>query len=249
MNLIITDNYEEMSQEGAKMILRKILSSKQINLGLATGSTPLGLYKELVKYVRENNINLSGVVTFNLDEYIGILPTHQGSFHYYMEKNVFGPLNIPENQRFIPDGMAENILNECRNYEKKIQQYGGIDFQLLGVGENGHIGFNEPGTDFTKTTHVVELTETTRQANKKFFGQVEDVPGKAITMGISTILRAREILLIANGVHKAEAIYQLFHGEYSKDWPVTALQKHKNVCVIVDQEAASLLIKQNNLCY
>jgi glucosamine-6-phosphate deaminase len=241
LEIIVVENYEELSEKGAKLLLEKIRSNKRINLGLATGSTPLGLYRKFIDFIKNESIDLSRIYTFNLDEYVGLSPNDQNSFHYYMKKHFYEPLHLTDNQTFIPNGAVDDIQAECIRYEYLIEKYGGIDFQLLGVGKNGHIGFNEPGTDFTKLTHEVELDNCTRQANARFFDSINDVPKKAITMGIGTILKSKEILLIANGQEKAKAIYQLVHGELTEEWPITALQKHDHVTVIVDRKAASFI--------
>ena len=241
MKIIVEKNYEDVSRRGAEIFIEQIQSKNPVNLGLATGGTPVGLYKRLIEWAKEENVDLSHVTTFNLDEYIGLSKDDPNSYYYFMKENLFDALNLKEDQTFLPDGQATDIEEECRAYEQLISDKGGIDLQLLGVGVNGHIAFNEPGTDFSGKTQKVELEESTREANSRFFDSMDDVPTHAITMGISTILEAKEILLIANGKNKSEAIYQLVEGKQSEDWPITALQSHDNVTVIVDEEAAELL--------
>nr|WP_289037105.1 glucosamine-6-phosphate deaminase [uncultured Allobacillus sp.] len=243
MNVIVVKNYEEVCQKGVEFFIEQIQKKNNINLGLATGSTPLGLYDKLIEWAQEKNADLSHVTTFNLDEYIGLPKDDPNSYYYYMKEKLFDPLNLSPEQTFLPDGRATDIEKECQAYDQLIKDKGGIDLQLLGVGVNGHIAFNEPGTSFSSNTHEVRLAESTREANSRFFSSMDEVPTHAITMGIGSILEAKEIVLIANGKNKSEAIQQLVEGPQSEDWPITALQSHDHVTVIVDEEAASLLKK------
>ena len=243
MNVIVVKNYEEVCQKGVELFIEQIQEKNNINLGLATGSTPLGLYDKLIAWAQEQNADLSQVTTFNLDEYIGLPKEDPNSYYYYMKEKLFDPLKLSPEQTFLPDGRATDIEKECETYDQIIKDKGGIDLQLLGVGVNGHIAFNEPGTSFSSRTHEVRLAESTREANSRFFSSMDDVPTHAITMGIGSILEAKEIVLIANGTNKSEAIQQLVEGKQSEDWPITALQSHDHVTVIVDEEAASLLKK------
>lgn len=235
---MVVENYKELSQKSAQMFYQSIINKRAINLGLATGGTPVGFYQELVKFLKGHDMT-ECIRTFNLDEYIGLSKGNPNSFYTFMNDHFYKPLNLSDDQTFIPNGKADDLEDESSQYETLIQSYGGIDLQLLGVGENGHIGFNEPGSHFEQRTHVVNLKPSTVQANARFFNSIKDVPKKAITMGIGTILDAKEIIVIANGEHKAEAIYQLVHGEKSRNWPITALKGHSNVTVILDEAAAN----------
>ncbi|MBN3556553.1 glucosamine-6-phosphate deaminase [Fictibacillus nanhaiensis] len=223
----------------AEYVFSKIKNADRVVLGLATGRTPLGMYRHLSKYSKEYKLSLSHVHTVNLDEYVG-----SKAYHAYMHQNVFDPIGIPNHQTHIPDGYAVDLEKECMRYEAVIQQLGGIDLQVLGIGENGHIGFNEPGTDFSSRTHVVELTESTLSANAKYFTR-EKQPRKAITMGIGTILESKEILLLAAGLKKAHAVRELFKGSLNENIPATVLNHHPNVTVIADRGARSLLEEES----
>ncbi|PTY79418.1 glucosamine-6-phosphate deaminase [Heyndrickxia sporothermodurans] len=203
-------------------------------LGLATGGTPLKFYE----IFRTSKLDVSNVSTVNLDEYVGLNAKDENSYRYYMEKELFSHMNFKKT--FLPNGMAADLDEECLHYEAILQDHP-VDVQILGIGENGHIGFNEPGTSFNSLTHVVELTESTREANKRYFDKEEDVPTHAISMGIKSILSAKKIILLAFGANKAEAVKQMIEGEVSEDCPASVLQKHPNVIVLADQKAASLL--------
>ncbi|MGG4505562.1 glucosamine-6-phosphate deaminase [Heyndrickxia sporothermodurans] len=203
-------------------------------LGLATGGTPLKFYE----IFRASKLDVSNVSTVNLDEYVGLNAKDENSYCYYMEKELFSHMNFKET--FLPNGMAADLDEECLHYEAILQDHP-VNVQILGIGENGHIGFNEPGTSFDSLTHVVELTESTREANKRYFDKEEDVPTHAISMGIKSILSAKKIILLAFGANKAEAVKQMIEGEVSEDCPASVLQKHPNVIVLADQKAASLL--------
>jgi glucosamine-6-phosphate deaminase len=235
LNLLIVKNDQEMSQAAAELVLRQLAQRPDSVLGLATGGTPVGLYRQLC----EKKADLSKAVTFNLDEYYGLSRQHPQSFFQFMKSHVYDPL-APLSYD-IPDGEADDIEQECERFETAIRNAGGIDLQVLGVGRNGHIGFNEPETSFSSRTRLVALKRETVEDNARFFGDASLVPTQAITMGIGTILEAKTILLLASGAAKAEALYQLLHGDISPDVPVTALRLHSAVQVIVDEEAASLL--------
>jgi glucosamine-6-phosphate deaminase len=223
----------------AEHVLAKIKHSDRVVLGLATGSTPLGMYRYLSKYSKECEQSYKHVHTVNLDEYAG-----SRAYHMYMKENFFQYIDIPENQTHLPDGEAADLEEECKRYEQVIKGLGGIDLQVLGIGENGHIGFNEPGTSFDSRTHVVQLTKSTLKANAKYF-LTEEQPTEAITMGIGTILESKEILLLAIGERKANALKELFDGSLNKEFPATALNKHPNVTVIADIGARKLLDKES----
>jgi glucosamine-6-phosphate deaminase len=234
MQLVAANNYEHMSQLGADLIIAQLLQNPRTVLGLATGGTPLGVYQRL----REQAKSLfAQVTTFNLDEYIGISPRHPNSYSTYMRQELFDAVGIPEQRTFLPDGMADDAQSACRQYERLILEHGGIDLQLLGIGTNGHIGFNEPGTPFDSETRKVKLKEETRLANRRYFQHLEDVPTHAITMGIGTILRSKKIVLLASGASKREALRSLLSGESTLDIPATSLQSHDCVTIIADREA------------
>jgi glucosamine-6-phosphate deaminase len=240
-DVIVKKNYDEMSLEAAIFVANKIKENPNCVLGLATGSTPLGLYSELIKMYKRKEIDFSNVTTFNLDEYLGLSPEHPQSYHAYMKRNFFDHVNIKPENIHIPDGLTKNSIEHCNEYERKIKEVGGIDLQVLGIGSNGHIGFNEPGSELNSRTRVVELAEKTRRDNSRFFDKIEDVPKKAITMGIATILESKNILLLASGENKAEAIKNALEGPITKEVPASFLQYHPNVTVILDEPAASKL--------
>lgn len=241
MKLIRTANYQEMSQQAARQIISRIKKNPALNLGLATGSTPTGLYQALIQDHKENNTSYKQINTFNLDEYIGMPKKDPHSYHYFMCENLFDHIDIPLDQTHIPDGTARDLDAECRRYEHFIQEHGGIDLQVLGIGQNGHIGFNEPGTPFDSRTHIINLAESTRKANSRFFDSLEEVPRQAITMGIATILESREIFLLVSGTSKAEALARLMNGEVSEQFPASILKNHQNITIFADQDAAALL--------
>ena len=241
MKLISTSNYEKLSQQAAEEIISRIKKNPSLNLGLATGSTPTGLYKELIKDHKENNTSYKEINTFNLDEYIGIPKKDRNSYHYFMCENLFEHIDIPLEQTHIPDGTAKDLDEECRRYEQFIYEHGRIDLQILGIGQNGHIGFNEPGTPFDSRTHIIDLAESTRKANSRFFDSLEDVPKQAITMGIASIMNSKEIFLLVSGASKAEALARLMTGDVSEQFPASALKRHDNVTIFADKDAAALL--------
>lgn len=234
-----------MSRKAAHYVITRIQQASSFNLGLATGGTPLGLYKQLVEDHHRNNTTYRHVKTFNLDEYVGLDGMDRNSYRYYMNERFFKHIDIEKENTFIPRGTAENMEKEALDYEMLIKEHGGIDLQVLGIGTNGHIGFNEPGTSFHSTTHIVELTDSTRKANARFFKSLEEVPTKAITMGIGTIMRSNEILLLVSGENKSNALYQLLYGECGESFPASILRKHQAVTVIADQGAcAKIKVKQ-----
>ncbi|MGA9173088.1 MAG: glucosamine-6-phosphate deaminase [Thermoactinomyces sp.] len=239
MQLIKAKDYQDLCQRAADVILKKVKGQMDVKLGLATGGTPQGVYRKLVEDVQRNRTSYRHVTTFNLDEYVGLPPYHPQSYHTYMNKNLFDFIDIPKQNIHIPNGMADNLEVECKRYERLIDQSGGIDLQLLGIGINGHIGFNEPGTSFRCHTHVVKLEKSTRIANSRFFSSLEEVPTHAITMGIASIMKSKEILLLVNGKRKAEALQRLIHGDVSEELPASVLKTHPNVTVIADEETLS----------
>lgn len=241
MRLIVVDNYEEMSRKAASIISSQIILKPDSILGLATGDTPLGVYKELIRLYNDKELDFSNVKTFNLDEYYGLDKENPQSYNYYMFNNFFNHINIDKSNVHIPNGMAENIEEECSNYEKSIKSAGGIDLQILGIGGNGHIGFNEPDVNFEAETHLVTLDEKTIEANSRFFKSITEVPTKAFSMGIKTIMHSKKIVLLATGAAKAEAIKKALTEKICPEVPASILQLHQDVTVIIDKEAASLL--------
>ncbi|QEK12422.1 glucosamine-6-phosphate deaminase [Crassaminicella thermophila] len=241
MRIICVDDYDEMSKKAANIVASQIILKPDSILGLATGATPLGMYKYLVKTYKDGHIDFEQVKTFNLDEYYGLDKENKQSYYYYMHENFFKFINISKESVNIPNGMAKDIYQESLEYERKIRQCGGIDLQVLGIGRNGHIGFNEPDIKFEALTHMVNLDEQTINDNSRFFDSMEDVPTKAISMGIKTIMHARKILLLASGKEKADAIYGAIYGKITPKLPASVLQLHPDVMFIVDKEAASKL--------
>ncbi|MBN9655801.1 glucosamine-6-phosphate deaminase [Halobacillus sp. GSS1] len=237
MNVIVARNYEEMSQTASRMIEEQITKKPDTVLGLATGGTPLGTYKELIKGYKEDRADFRHIRTINLDEYVGLAPEHPQSYRYFMNHHLFQFINIDLEHTHIPFGKTEELEQECKRYENVIDRIGPPDLQLLGIGENGHIGFNEPGTSFDSETHIVHLTESTREANARFFESMEYVPTKAITMGIRSILKSRKIVLLASGERKAEAILRLIQGELDEQFPASSLKSHDDITLLVDEDA------------
>ncbi|KQU19353.1 glucosamine-6-phosphate deaminase [Bacillus sp. Leaf13] len=239
MNIIKVQDYKEMSQSAANIVIRKVKENSKIKLGLATGGTPKGTYDALIEDHMQNNTSYENVTSFNLDEYIGLDSNDPNSYHYYMDQSLFAHININKEQTYLPNGTADNLDKECTRFDKMIETLGGIDLQILGIGQNGHIGFNEPGTSFSSGTHVVALEESTRQANARYFDSIDEVPTHAITMGIATIMKSKEILLLISGEEKAETLKKLIHGEITEEFPASILKKHNNVTIIADQKALS----------
>lgn len=242
MEVIVKENYEEMSKLAAELIADVVRKKPRGVLGLATGSTPVGTYKEIIRMHKEEGLDFSQIVTFNLDEYVGLPPDHPESYRYFMNENLFNHINIRMENTHVPDGMAKDIPAHCREYESMIKEAGGIDVQLLGIGANGHIAFNEPGSSLGSRTRVKTLTEKTRQDNARFFdNDINQVPKYAITMGIGTILESRKLILLANGENKADAIARAIEGPITAQCPASVIQLHRDAIVIVDKAAASKL--------
>ncbi|HMA59697.1 MAG TPA: glucosamine-6-phosphate deaminase [Halanaerobiales bacterium] len=241
MRVLIEKDYNEMSKKAAYLVKKQINDKPDSVLGLPTGSTPLKMYKVLIEMYRRGEVDFSEVTTFNLDEYYGLPFDHSQSYHYYMWNNFFDHINIKDENVHILDGMTENIDQERIEYETKIKNAGGINLQVLGIGPNGHIGFNEPSETLNDKTHLVTLTEETRESNSRFFDSKDEVPKKALTMGISTILKADKILIMASGEGKASAIKKTLSGQINTCTPSTLLQTHSNVTVVIDQGAAIYL--------
>ena len=244
MLVLVTKDYDEMSKEAAKRVAAMVRKKPDCVLGLATGSTPIGLYKELVRMHKEEGLDFSKVTTFNLDEYVGLPPEHNQSYHYFMWENLFKHINIDPRNVYIPQGMAENVDEFCEWYENRIKEVGGIDLQILGIGSNGHIAFNEPGSSLGSRTRIKTLKESTRRDNARFFSSIDEVPKYAITMGIGTIMEAQEIILLASGKNKADALKKTVEGPITAMCPASALQLHRKATIIADEEAASFLDKE-----
>jgi len=241
MEVIVTKSYEDMSQLAAKMIAQQIMHKPSSVLGLATGSTPVGTYKELIQLHEKKGLDFSKVVTFNLDEYVGLPPSHEQSYRYFMDQNLFNHVNVPKASIHVPYGHAESVLDFCHWYEEEIKRFGGIDLQILGIGGDGHIAFNEPGSSLGSRTRLKTLTEETISDNARFFDKLEEVPRFAITMGVGTILEAKKIILLANGAKKAKIVAEAIEGPISSQLTASALQLHRDVVVILDKEAGAAL--------
>ncbi|MEJ8766682.1 glucosamine-6-phosphate deaminase [Oceanobacillus sp. HCA-5259] len=237
MNVIKVKDYDEMSEKATEFMVDRINSLKNPVLGLATGSTPEGLYQRIIEKHQQDEVSFKNVTTFNLDEYVGLEQNDSNSYYNFMNEKLFSHVDIAADRVHIPNGVAADLEKECMEHERAIEQAGGIDVQVLGIGGNGHIGFNEPGTSFDSKTHIVDLDESTIQANARFFHSIEEVPTQAISMGIETIMNSKEILLLVSGEAKADATAKLLHGDISEDFPASILKKHENVTVIVDQAA------------
>jgi glucosamine-6-phosphate deaminase len=237
MKIIEVNDYQQMSNRAAEFIIEKVIQNPGIKLGLATGGTPIGTYKCLIEGHKKNETSYQKVTTFNLDEYIGLSGDNKNSYRYFMNDQLFNHIDVNKAKTNIPSGIAVNLQEECSRYENLIDKHGGVDLQILGIGSNGHIGFNEPGTSFGSKTHIVNLAESTIQANARFFNRIEEVPTKAITMGISTIMKSKEILLLVSGEKKKEALFRLLNGEINERFPASVLKNHPCVTIIADKVA------------
>lgn len=235
----VFDRPEMVSKACALLIAAQVTQKPDSVLGLATGSSPIGTYQQLAKWHQEGVLDFSQAVSYNLDEYIGLPEDNSCSYHYFMQDELFRFINLKAS--FLPNGNAKDMQAECRRYDEAIQNAGGVDLQLLGIGRNGHIGFNEPADSFVYGTQVVDLTESTIQANRRFFESEDQVPRQAVSMGIGTIMSARSIVLIAMGADKAEAIYGMVKGEVTPNLPASILRMHKRAVVLCDKDAAGLL--------
>ncbi|KAB7667606.1 glucosamine-6-phosphate deaminase [Bacillus sp. B1-b2] len=249
MKLIEVKNYEEMSEQAASEVIKQVRIKPDSVLGLATGGTPVGMYQYIIKDFMGNGTSYQDVVTMNLDEYIGVSQDNEQSYHYYMRENLFKHIDLRPENTYLPT--ARNIEdNEAGvKYEKLIDSAGGIDLQILGIGENGHIGFNEPGTSFDSITGIVKLTESTIKANARYFQSIEEVPTHAISMGISTIMKSKKILLLISGKKKAQIVDQLLKSEVNENLPASILKNHSNVIMIADQEALSVFKENKGSVY
>ncbi|MFK9095090.1 glucosamine-6-phosphate deaminase [Bacillus salipaludis] len=242
MKIIEVKDYSEMSQKAAEYIIEKVCQNPKIKLGLATGGTPVGTYKKLIEDHQKNRTSYQNVTTFNLDEYIGLSGENKNSYRYFMDEQLFNHIDINKQNTNIPRGDSKDIEEECQRYEELLAKYGGIDLQILGIGSNGHIGFNEPGTNFTSQTHVIELAPSTINANARYFNRIEEVPTKAVTMGISTIMKSKEILLLVSGETKKQAMSKLLNGNVTESFPASVLKNHPYVTIIADKAAVSGLM-------
>ena len=243
MRIYCCENYEDMSRKAANVIAAQMINKPNSVLGLATGSTPIGTYKNLVDRYEQGDIDFSDITTVNLDEYKGLSVDHDQSYRYFMNDNLFSKVNIDISRTHVPNGMEPDADKACEEYNSIIESVGGIDLQLLGLGHNGHIGFNEPSDSFDKLTHCVDLTESTIEANKRFFEKVEDVPRQAYTMGIKTIMSAKKVLMVACGEDKADIIAKAFAGPITPEVPASILQLHPDVILVGDKAALSKLMK------
>ena len=237
---IVCENYDEVSKEAFK-VMRTVLDKGNPVLGLATGSSPVGLYKEMIRDHKENGTSYKNILTWNLDEYVGIPRTHEQSYWTFMHENLFNFIDIPEENIHVPVGESEDEEAECVKYEESMKGHT-VDIQVLGIGSDGHIAFNEPGTPFDSLTHLMDLTEQTRKDNARFFdNDINQVPKRSITMGLASIMRAKKIIVIATGENKAEAVYGMLKGPKTTDCPASILQDHPDVTVLLDKAAASKL--------
>lgn len=241
MRIYVTEDYNAMSRRVASILAAQVLLKPDCVLGLATGSTPVGAYKQLVEWYKKGDLDFAQVRSINLDEYVGLAPTHDQSYRYFMQSNLFDHVNIVPANTNVPNGLAEDAAEECRRYNEVIHTLGPIDLQLLGMGHNGHIGFNEPAETFELETHVVDLTDTTIQANARFFASADEVPRQAMTMGIQTIMQAKKVLVAVSGKDKAEIVKKAFDGPVTPNVPASILQMHPDVILVGDKAALSLL--------
>ena len=239
MRIIKAKDYDGMSRQAANILAAQIVMKPNSVLGLATGSTPIGLYKELIKGCEAGDLDFSKVSTVNLDEYRGLPRENDQSYYYFMNDNLFNHVNIDKANTNVPNGMEADSDKECARYEALIESFGGVDIQLLGLGHNGHIGFNEPADQFDKLTHCVDLQESTIEANKRFFASADDVPRQAYTMGIQTIMKAKKIVVVVSGADKADIVRDAFFGPVTPHVPASILQMHQDVILVGDEAALS----------
>ena len=243
MKIYMTEDYQTMSRKAANILSAQIILKPNSVLGLATGSTPIGMYKQLVIWYEKGDLDFAQIKTVNLDEYVGLEPTHEQSYRYFMQNNLFDHVNINPANTNVPDGLVADPQAECDWYNQVIRKLGGIDIQVLGMGHNGHIGFNEPGNAFELETHVVDLSERTIQANARFFASADEVPRQAMTMGIKSIMMAKKILMLVSGEDKAEAVWKAFAGPVTPQVPASILQLHPYVTLVGDKAALSKLME------
>lgn len=241
MRIIVARDYDEVSYKGANLIAAQIMLKPNSVMGFATGSTPEGTYQELIRRYEKGDISFKDVVSFNLDEYVGLEKDDPQSYHHYMMHNLHNFTDINKQNIYLPDGKAADLLKECKEYDSKIESYGGIDYQLLGIGTNGHIGFNEPAETISNDTMVISLAQSTIDANKRFFEKEEDVPRQALTMGVGTIFRARKVLMLVTGEGKAEILEKVLFGDITPQVPASLLRMHPDFTIIADEAAAALV--------
>ncbi len=235
MKFITVNSYEKLSRHAANIISAQVILKPDCVLGLATGSSPVGTYAQLIKWYEKGDLDFSETISVNLDEYVGLKGDHPQSYRYFMQDNFFDHINIKPGNTFVPNGCADDLDKECAEYDARIKRLGGIDLQLLGLGLDGHIGFNEPSDAFDKPTHVVDLHDSTIKANARFFESENDVPKQAVTMGMGAIMQARKILLIANGQQKKDILMKAFYGPITPAVPASILQLHPDVTVIYSE--------------
>ncbi|MBQ8648245.1 MAG: glucosamine-6-phosphate deaminase [Oscillospiraceae bacterium] len=241
LKIIRTADYAAMSRQAANIISAQVIQKPDCVLGLATGSSPIGTYQQLIDWYNKGDVDFSQVRTVNLDEYLALPRENDQSYYYFMHDNFFDHVNLPEGATNLPNGMAEDMAAECARYDALIESLGGVDLQLLGLGHDGHIGFNKPCGEFPKGPHVVDLAEETIEANKRFFASKDDVPRQAVTMGIGTIMAARKVVLVVSGADKAEIVKKAFFGPVTPQVPASILQMHPDVTVVADEAALSAL--------
>ena len=241
MKIIKAKDYQDMSRKAANIISAQVIMKPDCVLGLATGSTPIGAYENLVNWYQKGDLDFSGVTTVNLDEYKGLTRDNDQSYYYFMNEHLFSKVNVDPKRTFLPDGTEPDSAKACEDYNHVIESVGGVDLQLLGLGHNGHIGFNEPSDIFKAKTHCVDLTETTIQANKRFFASIDDVPRQAYTMGIQTIMQARKILVVVSGAEKAAIVKEAFFGPITPKVQASVLQLHHDVILVADEAALTEL--------
>lgn len=239
MRVYCAADYYHVSRVAANIISAQVIMKPDCVLGLATGSTPIGTYEQLIRWYEKGDLDFSQVHSINLDEYRGLSPENDQSYRYFMNRHLFDSINIDKKNTFVPNGMEEDREKACREYDEIIRSHGGIDMQILGLGHNGHIGFNEPGSAFGKETHCVKLTESTISANARFFASVDDVPKEAYTMGIKSIMQAKKIVVIVSGESKNEIVKRAFTGPITPEVPASVLQLHNDVILVGDEAALS----------
>lgn len=240
MNILTFDSHQKLHESAARIITGLVQTNPRAVIGLATGGTPVGIYKEIINSYQRGIVRFHNTTTFNLDEYVGLPEQHEQSYRSYMNTHLFDFVDLPRSQTHIPNGNAPDLAAECQSYDRLLDHAGRIDLQLLGLGHNGHIGFNEPDHTLINGTHIVELREETRQANARYFGSLDEVPTSALTMGVGTILKAKMILLVVKGKDKAEIIHRALTGSITPDCPASLLQPHSHLVVLLDSEAGGL---------